>query len=398
MSTTKSPLWMDKNLVGQWLSKEYGPLTVTDIEVKSSSSNKDNYLSNIVRLAVRVQDGRTFSLIAKCRIDQDAAISVMRDSSIFTREEQMYDTALPKMYALLKTALPETFDYLAPICFHACETFLLMEDMSTAGFKMADRKGGMNLEQCSLVIRSIARFHASSVILQEREPESLKAFQVSLFHEPSIEVKWPEFFTGLTETVAEEVASWSAEWQPYAEKLRRLAPKELRQVQQVLRRDDDEFNVLTHGDLWVNNILVTDDARAVRFVDYQLAYWGSPAIDLHYFLNTSVNLHVRENHMDTLIQEYHNTLCDTLKALGYKKKMITLEELHKQLDSKIYYAVHTFLVPLANIQSEEDSGYSFDESLETGKNPGPKMLSENYKKALKIALPILDSKGAFQGI
>ncbi|XP_069701074.1 uncharacterized protein [Periplaneta americana] len=398
MATTETPLWMNKDLLGQWLSKVYGHVTVTDCELKSSSFNTDNYLSDIRRIEVRTKEGNSYSLLAKCRIDDGAAVSAMRDSSIFAREELLYGTVLPKMHALLKEAMPESFDHLAPICFHASNSLLLMEDMSASGFKMGDRKEGFDMERSSLVIRSLARFHAASVLAYESDPESVEMLKVSLYHEPESQDKWPEFYAGLINTVAEEVACWPEEWQPFAEKLRRLAPQEWGKLQQAVQREVGDFNVLAHGDLWVNNILMTDDAKAVRFVDYQLAYWGSPAIDLHYFLNTSVNLHVRENHVDILVQEYHNILCDTLKALGYKKKLITLEELRRQLDSKIYFAVHAMFGPYAVIQSETSSGFNFDESLETGKNPGPKMLSHNYKEALKRVLPILERKGVFRDV
>lgn len=45
---------------------------------------------------------------------------------------------------------------------------LMMEDLASLGFRMADRQAGFDLEHSLMAIRGLARFHATSVALCEK--------------------------------------------------------------------------------------------------------------------------------------------------------------------------------------------------------------------------------------
>ena len=65
-----------------------------------------------------------------------------------------------------------------------------------------------------------------------------------------------------------------------------------------------------------------------------------------------------------MLQEYHSTLGDSLKAMGYSHKHITLEELWKEYDSKAVYGLFTACCILPAILY--DKGVDMEGLMATG--------------------------------
>ena len=96
-----------------------------------------------------------------------------------------------------------------------------------------------------------------------------------------------------------------------------------------------------------------------------------------------------------MLQEYHTTLCDTLKAMGYSKKVITLEALRKDYDDKAIYGLFGACCGLPIALA--DKGVESESLLEKGAGLTPEVLNgEFYKKAMQRMLPEFDEKGVFR--
>lgn len=102
----------------------------------------------------------------------------------------------------------------------------------------------------------------------------------------------------------------------------------------LLKYDANEFNVLNHGDLWINNILVQKKTNDVLFVDFQMAFWGTPAFDILYFIMLSCNADTRIEKFDHLIEVYHSKLCEVLTTLRYEKSPPTLQQLQTDINKR----------------------------------------------------------------
>jgi len=96
-----------------------------------------------------------------------------------------------------------------------------------------------------------------------------------------------------------------------------------------------------------------------------------------------------------MLQEYHTTLCDTLNAMGYSKKVITLQALRKDYDDKAVCGLYGACCALPIVL--DDKGIEQESMMEKGAGQNPEVLNgERYKKALQRMLPQFDEKGAFR--
>jgi hypothetical protein len=118
MSAAETPVlppWMDKKVLELWLRTHYGEVSVTDVEVRKGTSKGDNYLSNMHRLVVKTKSGDSHHLVIKCRMEEGEAASLMSETSIYRREQEMYVSTLPKMSALLQKAMPGNVSCCVPV-------------------------------------------------------------------------------------------------------------------------------------------------------------------------------------------------------------------------------------------------------------------------------------------
>jgi hypothetical protein len=80
---------------------------------------------------------------------------------------------------------------------YACPDTIVLEDLCAGGFTMAERRQGLDLAHCLLIIRRVARFHAASVVLHDQDPESMAIYEQSFFSDPAIHEEISKFFSGM---------------------------------------------------------------------------------------------------------------------------------------------------------------------------------------------------------
>jgi thiamine kinase-like enzyme len=113
------------------------------------------------------------------------------------------------------------------------------------------------------------------------------------------------YFELAANALRKQVEKWGPEWETIASKLKNFGKKMISKSIDLYKRNDLSFNVFNHNDLWINNFMYKYENSIVKDVlllDYQLSYWGSPAIDINYFLYSSVKDDVREKNFDKLIR------------------------------------------------------------------------------------------------
>lgn len=115
----------------------------------------------------------------------------------------------------------------------------------------------------------------------------------------------------------------------------------------------EPFSTVSHGDMWVNNTMIKFQRGLPvhnKLIDFQICDYTSPAMDLLFFLFTSVQLSVLQDDLDGLLEFYHlhfishleNLKCDITpfsfpKFLEEMRAATTVEILH--VISMVYFIV-----------------------------------------------------------
>lgn len=153
--------------------------------------------------------------------------------------------------------------------------------------------------------------------------------------------------------------------------------------------DDTEFNVINHGDCWINNLLFKFDTdgnlKDMKFVDFQLPKYGHPSTDLLNFLMSSVHIDYKLTHFDYFIKYYHDQLIEHLQLLKYKDRLPTLRELHMQLYKYGIWAItaSVMVLPIVLLDQSEES-MEYKSQLYT---------NVRYKENIEQIMPWLDNRG-----
>jgi hypothetical protein len=202
---------------------------------------------------------------------------VVAESRIFEREAGAFMTIMPAVYRLLDDKSPGEFQPFTARCLYyhsgSPAPVLVLDDLKEQGFRLADRTVGLDMQHCLLVMKALAQSHAASAVLHLKDSEIFKPFSDSLLYKrqrTTIEL----IFQSTMKSMAKEVEKWPLFKERFACKLHRVADKAEDFLIKIAERDDDDFNVFIHGDLWMNNIMFrySDDTQEVMDVRYIAVY------------------------------------------------------------------------------------------------------------------------------
>ncbi|XP_069690894.1 uncharacterized protein [Periplaneta americana] len=398
--TIYTPKWINKSFLETALRSGYEnhSITITSYEVTRATVDGENYGSNMYRVTIfftRGSQSHKTSLVIKSELEEEEISKVMSEAKTFQRESEALEIIMPAIHQLLEQTSSAEFQPFAAKCFYIHTNFpfaLVLEDLKEKGFRTAERTRGLDLQHCLLVMRKLARCHAVSAILHQKNPELFQKYE-SLFDEKRRKAL-TQFFEVGAKNLAAEVDKWPKYKNIYSGKLHAFSDGIVDFLIKDAAVDGNDFNVFLHGDLWVNNIMFrysedTGDVVDLRFVDFQLSYFSNAAQDLQYFLNTSTELDLLDKH-DILVREYHKTLGKTFALLGYEQLHPTLEQLHKQMEKKGRYTVAMALTVLPIMLSDRNKVPDMEKLVKDGESV---YFSDQYKQVLRKLLPIFERKG-----
>lgn len=183
----------------------------------------------------------------------------MIEANIYGNEIKVYTIIFPAMLRQIDQIGTWKHQPFAAKCLYSytdnLTKVLAMEDLQTQGFRLANTDLGLDLSHCLLVVRNIAKFHALSVVLYNKNPEMFKPFMSNII-EGELKKGIDSFLQRFSRSVAKEVDMWQeGNLNRFSRSIYELAEKGGEEWILATKRNDSEFNVLIHGDLWANNMM-----------------------------------------------------------------------------------------------------------------------------------------------
>ncbi|XP_043656960.1 uncharacterized protein LOC122624984 [Drosophila teissieri] len=389
-------------------------VTLKEINFAWGSNPGDNYCSAIYRVAVtfaRWADGaespatEQLSLIVKT-IPITEATQFLEDVCVFIKEKQTYTDVLPRLDILSRG---DTFGAKYYHSVKAPVQTIVFSDLKVEGFSVASREAGLDWNHASLILQQLGKFHATSMVLAKKDPAIVKQYTRGMLSEDILMKSdtFEQMFGGFLKGLIKSSASWSG-YEKISKHLQRLMDNFRNVCADAARpRKGDRYVVLNHGDMWTNNFMYGYDnasqpdvpTRAI-FVDFQLSFYGSPACDLNFFLNTSIKLQLLQERREELIKVYYAAFKDALEYARFED-IPTYEDLQYELRSRETYGLFGMFafLPMITMPKELAQDNSIenmqDEAFKQRKMDAifsQKFLNDHQKWALQRA----DSLGVFE--
>jgi len=145
----------------------------------------------------------------------------------------------------------------------------LLEDLGALGYVTLNRFIGLSAAEARLCLHKLAQFHAASMVLLHEQPSLVSELEPSHYAKGLDDAFTHVMIVGGTQFGADVVDGFSG-MSPIATKMRAQLPDEYeKRIRAVLDPKNSEFNVICHGDLWLNNMMVNrEENKAVIVSGY----------------------------------------------------------------------------------------------------------------------------------
>uniref|UniRef100_A0A146KVM1 CHK kinase-like domain-containing protein n=1 Tax=Lygus hesperus TaxID=30085 RepID=A0A146KVM1_LYGHE len=309
-------------------------------------------------------------------------------SGLFDRDINVYERILPKMNDFLfnrsnyaKRMWTKAIDLRRPLR-------LVLNNVENNGYKRKDKTKGLNMEHCKVAVEDLAKFHALSAVLESQGEINVEDFDLSLSQRNAKQIG--DWYGKVYKEFANSIrATWGPEWKSAAQQIDEKAKTITEDYLKLLKRDDSKFNALLNGDFTINNLFFNygcsqeeSPPKSSKVINFQNAFWNSPALDLQLFLNTSPEPEIimDDSRRDKIITYYASQLRAFSELYGLKEKIVTVEDIKSEMSRTELVGFSKAMNDLSGIYLKpEDAPYTEQFIIDALKN-----------KEIRI-----DSKGMF---
>lgn len=312
------------------------------LNCKVDQSNQiDGFIGNIIFMTLEFKEGER-KFVVKLMKPPSPLRAKLGGDTMFKNELFIYSDVIPtflskfqQKFKIIDQHLYSPRIYLAesgiyPELSPEKETLLVMENLTPKGYRLGNRLT-LSENELRLMCKAIAQYHACSYAMRitgdpalnklksgltpipfTKEDDSTEKSMGDVAYEIAME-RLLKYFDAAPEELD------SPEFKENIKNLRKKYENKPSHLMQRFLRDDEKFSVILHGDYNRNNVLFkyeNNEAIDLRFIDFQEVRYGTPAIDVSFFLFMNMDPTAMESGllMD-LVKFYHKCLLDAIAEL-----------------------------------------------------------------------------------
>ncbi|XP_055643195.1 uncharacterized protein LOC129779633 [Toxorhynchites rutilus septentrionalis] len=360
----------------------------------------ENYTSMLYRANVDAEsdDGDTKTLATMVKV-MDAAPEI-KQFGVFAKEKIAYQKLLPTIEQLWMN-VGETVRF-GPRCWKTIEgeiDLIVMDDLNALGYSVADRKKGVDLQHAQIFLTKLAKFHAVTAT-DYRKNGPIHSLYDNGWIQQEGRAFFEQFLKCVQPLVLDLLDSWPG-YEKYKLKLEKNFKGAFDKLMEATMKDDSGFVALCHGDTWTNNHMYSyhesDKAKDVLLIDYQGPYYGSPVLDILYYIITSTELKLKTEQFDELVQFYQEQLADNLRKLNYPGAIPNLREIHIEILRHGYFAMQCLysILPVVLADKNDNANLAgFVGDAEENRQFRRDVFNNPlYHEHLKVVIKMLDVRG-----
>lgn len=391
---------LDKLLIG-YLKDEY---EILEEKISAATAPGEHYGSIILAVDLKLrstkgdQEEKTISLIAKL-LPANAMLRKVFDVYVtFKKEVLAYSEAIPALVQFQREySIPEdkSYDKLFPKCYGARTNkdfknnevddhgVLLFENLKVQGFYTEDRLKGFEAGAVRLILKELARFHAT--------PIALKLLKPAVFDEKIrpclVQNKGLEQVSDIAIVFHNSIMEGARdcpELLPYLDKIQKICDYCLNHP--IPPSPNEPWATFCHSDFWTSNTMILKkDGRYVenKILDLQLIGYASAAKDLAFFLFTSVINTVLDECFEEFIKIYYDAFISALSDYPVDLELFSWKKFQKEFEEVSKTEIYHILVMLKPICTERGIVTNTAENFEDSDWTRKDLLGPNHRRKLR---------------
>ncbi|XP_065357219.1 uncharacterized protein LOC135951491 isoform X2 [Calliphora vicina] len=235
---------------------------------------------------------------------------------VYKKEKSVFSEVLPK--------LEQIFPGISPKCYYADNTLLVLEDLNLRQYKMAaGRDGLLDYPHLKCTVKTLASMHAASIVYEIKEKKKFNLLHAEACAEnayplnyPTDHMRYQNFRNALK--VFKEFIKLMPKYQANLDEILNNLQAKMAVIYPLAQTSTKYQNVFSHGDMWANNVMFqyNEDGKTplqARFVDFQLARYAPPMLDLITILTIPTTREFRSKYLMDLLMDYYTFMKEFLQ-------------------------------------------------------------------------------------